>query len=63
MTTGFIFTELAPEGNPKWETLSEVLKEVHRDSGGSSETVLILVETMATCRQLKQVVKCVLSGF
>ncbi|XP_046672972.1 DNA repair endonuclease XPF isoform X1 [Homalodisca vitripennis] len=46
--------EVAPEMNPKWQTLSEVLKEIHGDSGGSSQTVLILVETLATCRQLKQ---------
>lgn len=52
-----MLVELEPEGNPNWETLSEVLKEVHKDSQGSSETVLILVETLGTCRQLKQVIK------
>ncbi|XP_054274769.1 DNA repair endonuclease XPF-like [Macrosteles quadrilineatus] len=45
--------EICPEVSPKWETLSEVLKEIHKDSEGSS-TVLVLVESVSTCKQLKQ---------
>jgi hypothetical protein len=51
---------VCPEVSPKWETLSEVLKEIHRESDGTSQTVLVLVESVSTCKQLKQV-SCQLS--
>ncbi|XP_065217330.1 DNA repair endonuclease XPF isoform X2 [Planococcus citri] len=44
--------EACPESNPKWEALNEILNEIRTTSGGV-QTVLILVNEAATCRQLK----------
>jgi hypothetical protein len=56
------YTEVQPEVNPKWEVLSEVLKEVDALSKQAAEKdashnnkVLVLVEDSRTCSQLKQV--------
>lgn len=44
--------EVDPEPNPKWEALDEILKEI-RTSSGKQETVLILVSSIESCRQLR----------
>lgn len=49
------------EPHPKWEILGETLKEIRQQSSeAGSETVLILVKNIETCRQLKKVtyIKC-----
>lgn len=43
-----------PEPNPKWETLTEVLKDIHKAASNISHVVLVLVDSQETCRQLKQ---------
>lgn len=53
----FVFTAIEPEANPKWETLTEVLKEIHKATTSQSHVVLILVDSHETCYQLKQVRK------
>lgn len=44
-----------PEPNPKWKALDEILKEVRGTSSCEPEVVLILVSSIETCRQLKDV--------
>lgn len=48
---------LDPEPNPKWEILNEILLEIQGNSSSSESplTVLILVESKFTVKQLKQV--------
>jgi hypothetical protein len=46
--------EVDPEPNPKWRALDEILKEI-RSSSGEPEIVLILVSSIESCRQLKDV--------
>ncbi|XP_014261430.1 DNA repair endonuclease XPF [Cimex lectularius] len=48
---------LKPEHNPKWRTLNEVLLEVqnHDKVSNNHSTVLVLVESPSTVKQLKQV--------
>ncbi|XP_075228902.1 DNA repair endonuclease XPF mei-9 [Lycorma delicatula] len=46
--------EVEPEPNPKWEALSEILKEIHKNSKGSVVTVVVLVNDSSTVLQLKR---------
>ncbi|XP_050525134.1 DNA repair endonuclease XPF [Daktulosphaira vitifoliae] len=44
--------DVCPEPNPKWGGLTEILKEIGQSNNG--EIVLILVQSLDTCRQLKK---------
>lgn len=48
------FSDVDPEPNPKWKALDEILKEA-RGTSNEPEVVLILVSSIETCRQLKDV--------
>lgn len=52
--TNLFFSDVDPEPNPKWKALDEILKEV-RGTSNEPEIVLILVSSIETCRQLKDV--------
>ncbi|CAH0391346.1 unnamed protein product [Bemisia tabaci] len=45
--------KVSPEQNPKWSALSEALKEIQEDAGNSPATVLVFVDSIETCKQLK----------
>ncbi|XP_050425098.1 DNA repair endonuclease XPF isoform X1 [Adelges cooleyi] len=46
--------EISPEPNPKWGGLTEILKEIGQNSKDNGEVVLVLVQSIDTCRQLKK---------
>ena len=50
-----MFLDLDPELNPKWEALIEVLNEIQNEEADETKTVLILVESKSTVKQLKEV--------
>ncbi|XP_051174347.1 DNA repair endonuclease XPF [Leptopilina boulardi] len=51
--------ELKPELNPKWEALSEIITEIHRNDGKNRKTndeppkILILTQDFSMCTQVK----------